>query len=67
MRARLPVLYRAQILTYLVAAAPDLPGAVAAFSAGVVPRQISGASRPATVRHYLRPARPGRASGGPAL
>jgi hypothetical protein len=28
-------------------------GAVAAFSVGVVPRQISGASRPARVRHYL--------------
>ena len=43
----------------------DLPGAVAAFSVGVVPRQISGASRSAAVRHYLRPAPSSRASGGP--
>ena len=32
---------------------PDLIGAVAAFSAGVVPRRISGAARSAGVRHYL--------------
>jgi enterochelin esterase-like enzyme len=32
---------------------PDLIGAVAAFSAGVVPRQISGAARSAGVRHYV--------------
>jgi enterochelin esterase-like enzyme len=32
---------------------PDLLGAVAAFSVGVVPRQISGVSRSARVRHYL--------------
>src|SRR5216684_2869036 len=32
---------------------PDLLGAVAAFSVGVVLRQISGASRPARARHYL--------------
>jgi hypothetical protein len=32
---------------------PDLIGAVAAFSAGVVPQRISGAARSASVRHYL--------------
>jgi enterochelin esterase-like enzyme len=32
---------------------PDLIGAVAAFSAGVVPQRISGAARSARVRHYL--------------
>ncbi|HJY72580.1 MAG TPA: alpha/beta hydrolase-fold protein, partial [Streptosporangiaceae bacterium] len=32
---------------------PDLIGAVAAFSAGVAPRRISGAARSAGVRHYL--------------
>ena len=32
---------------------PDLIGAVAALSAGVVPRRISGAARSAGVRHYL--------------
>ena len=32
---------------------PDLIGAVAAFSAGVVPRQISGAARSARFPHYL--------------
>ena len=32
---------------------PDLIGAVAAFSAGVVPRRISSAARSAGVRHYL--------------
>ena len=32
---------------------PDLLGAVAAFSVGVVPRQISGACRAARVRHDL--------------
>ena len=32
---------------------PDLPGAVAAFSVGVVLRQISGASRSARARHFL--------------
>ncbi|MGH3205152.1 MAG: alpha/beta hydrolase [Streptosporangiaceae bacterium] len=32
---------------------PDLIGAVAGFSAGVVPRRISGAARSAGVRHYL--------------
>src|SRR5580693_2547146 len=32
---------------------PDLIGAVAALSAGVVPRRISGAARSARVRHYL--------------
>ena len=32
---------------------PDLIGAVAAFSVGVVPRRISGAARSAGVRHYL--------------
>lgn len=32
---------------------PDLLGAVAAFSIGVVPRQISGASRSARVPHYI--------------
>jgi len=32
---------------------PDLLGAVAAFSVGVVLRQISGASRSARARHYL--------------
>jgi enterochelin esterase-like enzyme len=32
---------------------PDLIGAVAAFSAGVVPRRISGAARSAGIRHYL--------------
>jgi S-formylglutathione hydrolase FrmB len=54
LRAELPVLYRAQILTYLIAATlGPAPGAVAAFSVGVVPRRISGASRPVTVRHYL--------------
>jgi enterochelin esterase-like enzyme len=32
---------------------PDLIGAVAALSAGVVPQRISGAARSAGVRHYL--------------
>jgi enterochelin esterase-like enzyme len=32
---------------------PDLIGAVAAFSAGVVPRRISGAARSARIPHYL--------------
>ena len=32
---------------------PDLIGAVAAFSAGVVPQRISGTARSAGVRHYL--------------
>ena len=32
---------------------PDVFGAVAAFSVGVVPRQLSGAARTAGVRHYL--------------
>jgi predicted esterase len=32
---------------------PDLLRAVAAFSVGVVPRQISGASGSAIARHYL--------------
>jgi enterochelin esterase-like enzyme len=32
---------------------PDLIGAVAAFSVGVVPGRISGAARSAGVRHYL--------------
>ena len=32
---------------------PELIGAVAAFSAGVVPKRISGAARSAGVRHYL--------------
>jgi hypothetical protein len=32
---------------------PDLIGAVAALSAGVVPRQIRSAARSASVRHYL--------------
>jgi enterochelin esterase-like enzyme len=32
---------------------PDLFGAVAAFSAGVVPQRISGAARSAGIRHYL--------------
>ena len=32
---------------------PDLIGAVAGFSAGVVPRRISGMARSAGVRHYL--------------
>jgi len=32
---------------------PDLIGAVAAFSAGLVPQRISGAARSARVRHYL--------------
>jgi len=32
---------------------PDLIGAVAALSAGVVPQRISGAARSADVRHYL--------------
>ena len=32
---------------------PDVFGAVAAFSAGVVPRRISGQARSARIRHYL--------------
>jgi enterochelin esterase-like enzyme len=32
---------------------PDLIGAVAAFSAGVVPQRISGAARSARIPHYL--------------
>ena len=32
---------------------PDLIGAVAAFSAGMVPRRISGAARSARIPHYL--------------
>jgi len=32
---------------------PDLFGAVAAFSAGVVPQRISGVGRSAGIRHYL--------------
>ena len=32
---------------------PDLIGAVAAFSVGVVPQRISGAARSAGLRHYL--------------
>ena len=50
---KLPVLHRAQIPTYSSQRRPDLLGAVAAFIVGVVPRRISGASRPARVRHYL--------------
>ncbi len=38
---------------------PDLSGAVAAFSVGVVLRQISGACRPARARHYLAAGTPG--------
>ena len=32
---------------------PDVFGAVAAFSAGMVPRRITGAARSARIRHYL--------------
>jgi enterochelin esterase-like enzyme len=32
---------------------PDVFGAVAAFSAGLVPHRITGAARAAAVRHYL--------------